>query len=196
MQNLKTLNKVGLGQFAIAFGLVYLATALVFIGYEAASIRKQIPQLVAGLKSVEAMPQSHPLLARIDKALIEIPLMTGEFKAIRQQIPQILEESAAIRAALPPVLEEISQVRAAMVPVLAESAALRAELPVAIENARKLVGGAKKVAKGIGQGAAKGAVEGTVKGIISAPFEVLKQGASLVIPDGDKQEASEEADKE
>lgn len=178
MEKLKTT-----GQFAIAFGLIYLASAIVFLGVEASALRKQVPQVLAGL---EGVPDTHPLLVRIDKALVELPLATEEMASMREQIPLILEESAAIRTLVPEVLAEVKQVREAMVPVLAESAALRRDLPIAIQDASGLVKGAKDVSKEIGKGAAEGAVGGTVKGIIKAPFEVLKQGAELVTPDAPK----------
>lgn len=167
------------GQFAIAFGLVYLASAIVFLGLEASALRSQVPQVLAGLEDI---PDSHPLLVRIDKALVELPRATEELTGVREQIPLILEESAAIRALVPDVLAEIKEVREAMVPVLAESAALRRDLPIAISQAGNVVDDAKGVSKGIGKGAAEGVIGGTVKGIIKAPFEVLKQGADLVTP--------------
>lgn len=183
MEKLKTT-----GQFAVAFGLVYLASATVFLGLEASALRKQVPQVLAGL---EGMPDSHPLLVRMDKALTQLPRVTAEMTGVREQIPLILEESAAIRTLVPDVLAEIKEVREAMVPVLAESAALRRDLPIAIRDAGGLVEGAKDVSKGVGKGAAQGAVEGTVKGIISAPFEVLKQGADLITPDDKDSEPDE-----
>lgn len=177
------------GQFAVAFGLVYLASAIVFLGVEASALRKQVPQVLAGLEDI---PDTHPLLARVDRALIELPRVTEEISILREQIPLILEESAAIRTLVPQVLGEVKDVREAMVPVLAESAALRLELPIAIASAKDLVGGAKDVSKGIGKGAAQGAVEGTVKGIIGAPFEVLKQGADLITPGGKPSEKKDD----
>lgn len=174
MEKLKTT-----GQFAVAFGLFYLASAIVFLGVEASALRKQVPQVLAGL---EDMPNTHPLLMRIDKGLAELPLVRQEISGVREQIPVILEETAAIRTLVPDVLAEIKEVREAMVPVLAESAALRRDLPLAIAQAGDVVGDAKGVSKGIGKGAAEGAVGGAVKGIIKAPFEVLKQGADLVTP--------------
>lgn len=179
MEKLKTT-----GQFAVAFGLVYLACAIVFLGVEASALRKQVPVLVTALDEMEEGGETHPLLARIDKVLAQVPRMTHEVAAIREEMPKVLEESAAIRELIPDILAEIKEVREAMVPVLEESAALRRDLPLAISQAGGVVNDAKGVSKGIGKGAAEGAVGGAVKGIIKAPFEVLKQGADLVIPDG------------
>lgn len=163
------------GQFAIAFGLVYLASAVLYFAIEAGKIRQQVPLILTALESVDYGADGHPLLTRIDKALIVLPRMTSEIESLRLQVPQVLEESAAIRTLVPEVLGEMKEVREAMVPILAESAALRAELPAIIR-------GAKGVSKSVGAGAAQGAVEGTVKGIVGAPFEVLKQGADLITP--------------
>lgn len=176
MEKLKTA-----GQFAIAFGLVYLASAVLYSAIEAGKIRSQVPLILSGLESIDMSGDDHPLLTRIDTALVELPRMTNEIEAVRQQIPQVLEESAAIRALVPEVLGEVKEVREAMVPVLAESAALRAELPAIIK-------GAKGVSKNVGAGAAQGAMEGTVKGIVGAPFEVLKQGADLLTPGDGKED--------
>lgn len=163
------------GQFAIAFGLVYLASALVYFGIEAGKIRQQVPLIVASFEAAENGDDGHPLLTRVDRALNELPRMTSAVEAIQAQIPQMLEESAAIRTLVPEVLVEVKEVREAMGPILVESAALRAELPGIIK-------GAKGVSKSVGAGAAQGTMEGTVKGIVSAPFEVLKQGADLITP--------------
>lgn len=170
MEKLKTL-----GQFAIAFGLVYLASAVLYFSIEAGKIRSQVPLILSGLESIDMSGEGHPLLTRIDRALVELPRMTSQIEAVRQQIPLVLEESAAIRALVPEVLSEVKDVREAMGPIVAESAALRAELPAIIK-------GAKGVSKNVGAGAAQGAMEGTVKGIVGAPFEVLKQGADLLTP--------------
>lgn len=174
------------GQIAIAFGLIYLASAVLYFAIEAGKIRQQIPLILAGLEDGEGAGDGHPLLTRIDKALLELPLVRSEIEGLRLQVPQILKESAAIRTLVPDVLGEMKEVREAMVPVLAESAALRAELPAIIR-------GAKGVSKNVGAGAAQGAMEGTVKGIVGAPFEVLKQGADLITPGsgGDKDDKDE-----
>lgn len=177
MERLKTF-----GQYAIALGLAYMATAILLLAFEVSAVRREIPQLIAGLEGEE----SNPFLARIDAALEELPRATEEIAAIRAEIPQVLEESAAIRALVPEILAEVKEVRAAIAPLLEESAALRNELP-------GIIRGAKGVSKNVGKGAAQGAVEGTVKGIVGAPFEVLKQGADILTPDGGD---SDEADKD
>lgn len=177
------------GQFAIAFGLVYLASAVLYFSIEAGKIRSQVPLILSGLESIDMSGDDHPLLTRIDRALVELPRMTSQIEAVRQQIPQVLEESAAIRALVPEVLSEVKDVREAMGPIVAESAALRAELPAIIK-------GAKGVSKNVGAGAAQGAMEGTVKGIVGAPFEVLKQGADLLTPGESKDKQKDSPQEE
>ncbi len=183
------------GQFAVALGLAYLATTILFLGFEASAIRKQMPLVLTAIEGVGEGGEAHPMLVRLDTALAELSRASEEIKALREQIPDVLAESAAIRALVPLVLAEVKEVREAVGPVLAESTALRTELPGIIEDVGQVVDDAKGVSKNVGKGAAQGAVEGTVKGIIGAPFEVLKQGADLIVP-GSSEKKPEDSPQE
>lgn len=188
MERLKTL-----GPLAIALGLAYLGTAILYLAIEASALRKQMPLVLAAIEGVEGGGEPHPMLVRIDAAVVELARANDEVEALRKQIPEVLTESAAIRAIVPEILAEVKEVCAAIVPVLEESAAFRQELPGIIEDVGIVVKQAKGVSKSVGKGAAQGAVEGTVKGIVAAPFEVLKQGADLLTPSGDDKGKAEDA---
>lgn len=181
------------GQFAVALGLAYLATTILFLAMEAGKIRQQVPLVLTAIEGVDGTGETHPVLVRLDTALVELSRATEEIKALREQIPDVLAESAAIRALVPEVLAEVKEVRGAIGPLVVESAALRQDLPGIIKDVGGVVDDAKGVSKGIGKGAAQGAVEGTVKGIVAAPFEVLKQGADLLTPSGDDKGKAEDA---
>lgn len=183
-----------IGQFAVAFGLVYLASAMLYLTSEVSSARHQLPGLLADVSTLNSELSQGSSINRIGRALDSIPTVASEMAEFRQLIPAILAEAEAARNSIPPVLAEseairmtlpavfleLEEIRNALDPVLVELASLREETPVIIKNARELVKETSVASERIADKAAQGAVEGTVKGIIRAPFGVIKSGADLV----------------
>ena len=181
-----------IGQFAVAFGLVYLASAILYLTIEVSTISKQIPLTLAGLEEVDTA-----VLSLIDRTLDTIPLVTNEIagvrqlipevlsgvEAMRQAIPLILAESKAIREVMPDVFTQMEETRNAIAPVVVEIAALREEMPIIIQDAKDLVEQARTASQEMGEKWARGAVQGTVEGVISAPFKVLIPGGNKVTPE-------------
>jgi hypothetical protein len=194
-------------KFFMAFALICVAGALVYVGHALKSVSDSLPQMLDKFQQsadiilplidqtgeiVDLIPQ---VLAESQRLREQLPVVLDEVAAIRDVIPSVLEEVSAVRLAVPAVLTEVRKTRTETVPVmLQESAEVRAEvdkvleaLPPTLTRVEDVVQHADEVVSKIGEDA----VKNVITGIVKSPVNLISEVGEKFVPKSSEMSESE-----
>ena len=161
------------GTCIISVSIIYLATALIYIGYEATQIRRMIPEVESAVSKV--VTQLQPIIEKRDDGNNFISDITGEVSGIRQTIPDILKTLNTTNSQIPGILERVDRISQDFSPLVHEIEAVRKDIPTILDRADNIITNAHLLSEKAGEDAGKGAVKGTVKGIIGLPIDAARK---------------------
>jgi surface antigen len=121
-----------LSSYVLSASLFCLAAALVYFAYEASSISRQIPAILAAVEGTSA--EIDPVVKEVAKITEQLPHILDEVAEVRQLVPPILNEVSETRKMVPSVLAEIEKTRLAIPPILSEVQQTRKDLPAVLKT--------------------------------------------------------------
>jgi hypothetical protein len=119
----------------MAFALICLAAALVYVGYVIKSVSDDLPRTLD--KFQQSTDIVLPLIDQTGEIIDLIPKVLAESQQLREQLPAILDEVAAVRGVVPSVLDEVAATRKVVPSVLEEVSAVRLAVPSVLTEVRK-----------------------------------------------------------
>jgi uncharacterized protein YoxC/surface antigen len=121
-----------LSSYVLSASLFCLAGALVYFAYEASSISRQIPAILAAVEGTSN--EIDPIVKEVAKITDQVPLILDEVAEVRKLVPPILDEVAETRKTIPSVLAEVEKTRLAIPPILGEVQQTRKDLPAVLKT--------------------------------------------------------------